>query len=84
MLPGQFWRAHHPARGGWKGVIKTHLLALIGPNFAESANLSLLTQQFCASFDGNEIDISGAQNGVMWSLEHFSCVLEEWTFVDVL
>ena len=70
-------------RGGWKEVIKTHVQALIGPNFAESANLSSLTQRFCTSFDGNEIDISGAQNGVIWSAGHLSRVLEEWAFVDV-
>ena len=57
--------------------------ALIGPNFAESANLSSLTQQFCVSFDGNEIDVSGTQNGVMWSVGHLSCVLEEWAFVEI-
>ena len=54
---------------------------LIGPNFAESANLSSLTQQFRTRFDNNEIDISGAQNGVMWSVGHYdlSCILEERT-----
>ena len=49
---------------GWKEVIKTHMQALIGPNFAESVNLSLLTQRSCTSFDGNEIDISRAQTVV--------------------
>ena len=34
------------SRGGWKEVIKTHMQMLITPNFAESANLSSLTQQF--------------------------------------
>ena len=48
-----------------------HVQVLIGPNFAESVNLSLLTQRFCTSFDGNEIDISGAQNGVIWSVDIF-------------
>ena len=41
--------------GGWKEVIKTHTQALLGQNFAESANSSLLTQQFCMNFDGNGI-----------------------------
>ena len=71
------------SRGGCKEVIKTHVQALIGPNFAESANLGSLTQQFCTSFDGNELDVSGAQNGVIWSVWHLSSVLEEWAFVDV-
>ena len=57
--------------------------AIIGPNFSESVNLSSLTQQFCTSFDGNEIDISGAQNCVIWSVGHLSSVLEERAFVDV-
>ena len=47
-------------------------LHVIGTNFAESANLSSLTQRFCTSFDGNEINISGAQSGVMWSVGHRS------------
>ena len=47
--------------------------ALIGTNFT-----AIFT-----SFDGNEIDISGAQNGVMWSVGHLSSVLEEQTFVVV-
>ena len=34
------------SRGGWKEVIKTHLQTLITPNFAESVNLSSLTQWF--------------------------------------
>ena len=64
-------------------VIKTHVQALIGQNFAESVNLSSLTGRFCKSFDDNEINISGAQNGVMWSVWHLSSVLEEWAFMDV-
>ena len=34
--------------------------------------LSSLTQQFCTRFDNNEINISGAQNGMMWSVGHLS------------
>ena len=43
--------------------------------------LSSLTQQVCKRLDSNEIDISGTQNGVMWSV---GCILEERAFVDVL
>ena len=57
--------------------------ALIGTNFTEPANLRSLTQRFYMSFDGNEIDISGIQNGVIWSVEHLSSVLEERAFMDV-
>ena len=77
------WRARVQHRGGWKEVVKAHVQALISPNFAKSANLSSLTQQFCISFDDNEIDISGAQNGVMWSVGRLSSVVEERAFVDV-
>lgn len=34
-------------------------------------------------FDCNEIDISGAQNGVVCSIGHLSSVLEERAFVDI-
>ena len=46
---------YYSARGGWKEVIKTHVLALISPNFAESVNLSLLTQQNFASYQQAKI-----------------------------
>ena len=58
--------------------------ALIGSNFAVSANcVSKLKFADTASFDSNEMDISGAQNGVIWSVRHLSSVLEERAFVDV-
>ena len=56
------------ARGGWKEVIKTHVQALIGPNFAESVNLSSLTEQIWTSVDGDEIDITGAPIDVTWGI----------------
>ena len=40
--------------------VRSHVQALIGPNFAESVNLSSLTQQIWMSVDGDEIDITGA------------------------
>ena len=72
-------------RGGWKELIKTACASINWPKFHWVSELCSLTQQFCTSFDGNEveIDISGARNGVIWSVGHLSSVLEKRAFMDV-
>ena len=66
-------------------IIKIACASINWPKFHWVSKLCSLTQQFCTSFDGNEveIDISGAQNGVIWSVGHLLSVLEKRAFMDV-